>query len=757
MKQKNKFLFDMLDMDMPEAEKDVLWRACRPTKVEEQERAIQITVPFQAQKPKSFIPDNKVKSKHYTAIVRGYGSSIVRLTIPFHDKIPDDSRNPMIEWDPLLKQEKLKIRDNKNGWEIIDGDNKVRVLIDNSDSLIYRWSDLIEDPPEEFNCTIYPDGENSASFNAYDTFFPQQVESISLGYIERNRIPHRCIFSLHAKYDEKFAGTGERFAGMNLAGKTLVLENEDGQGVNNRRAYKNVPFYVSSKGYGLLIMTSCHVRLSLADISTRAAQGIIEDNILDLFFIGGKSIEEIVKNYRRITGFPRKMPVWSYGTWMSKMTYFSANETQKVAERLRKEKYPCDVIHLDTGWFKTDWKCEWEFNTERFPNPEEYIKKMREKGFRISLWQLPQVAEGTKHHKKALENSYIARRRTTDRAASNFSKVEYSGSIDFTYPEAVKWYQKLLENLFDLGAAVIKTDFGEEIDMKADYFAMPAEKLHNLYALLYQKAAFEVSEKMVGKNEAMIWARAGWTGCQRYPVHWGGDSACTWDGLAGSIRGGLHLGLTGFAFWSHDVPGFHGLPNFMNSRPADDLYVRWTQVGVFTSHLRYHGTSVREPYNYPKVAHIVRKWLDLRYSLIPYLVHEGECATKTGYPILRALIFHHQNDPYCWHIDDEFYCGGSLLVAPILNSEGIRDIYLPKGTWIDFWTGEVIQGPILLKGVKMSLERMPVYAVAHSKVPVYPEIVQCTDDMEMLKVKHIVFDKTYKGFKSSVLGGIIDL
>ncbi len=418
------------------------------------------------------------------------------------------------------------------------------------------------------------------------------------------------MYSLHAQPNEKFVGTGERFASMNLAGKTFVLENTDGLGVNSRRAYKNIPpFYLSSKGYGLLIMTSGHVRLSLADISTRAAQAVVEDDYLDLFFIGGGTIEQIVKNYRMITGFPSDVPYWSYGTWMSKMSYFSADETRAVVKRMRDGKFPCDVIHIDTGWFEKDWKCEWEFSKSRFPEVGSYLKEMGKQGIKISLWQLPCIAKDTKYYEFAQRNRYVAPKSEHVELGSNFSEIEFDGNIDFSNPEAVSWYQGVLADLLEQGGvAVIKTDFGEVIEEHADYHSGSYRTLHNLYALLYQRAVYEISKKIKGPEHALIWARAGWIGCQRYPVHWSGDCACSWDGMAGSLRGGgLHLGLSGFAFWSHDVPGFQGVPSFMNSRPSNDLYIRWTQLGVFSSHLRYHGTTDREPYEYPEVADIARE------------------------------------------------------------------------------------------------------------------------------------------------------
>lgn len=758
MKQSNRFVYDMLDFELPESLDDVFWLAGKPTEACEENGAVILEIPFQAlQKPK-LVADNTKEQKMYSMTIQAYGDDIVRCSISFGGGLPNDESNEMIEWDPSLKPKALSVEKTEWGWDVKDCDGIVRMKVNNKEKPIKKWSSLLAAPDEFFDATVFPDGTTAVPFMANDTFSPGHIDSASLGYIERDDKADRSVFSLHARHDEKFAGTGERFQGMNLAGKTILLKNEDALGANSRRAYKNIPFYVSSKGYGLLIMTSHHIRLSLADISTRAAQGLIEGDSLDLFFLGGQSVDRIVYNYKRITGFPRNVPLWSYGTWMSRMTYFSADETIEVAKKMREGKFPCDVIHLDTGWFRKDWQCEWEFNEKTFPDPKTYMDMMREMGIRISLWQTPNIARKTKHYKTAVDNGYLPRKRRAMGDDSNFSAIEYGGRIDFTNPNAVKWYQGLLKNLFDLGAEVIKTDFGEKIDMDAEFHNnMTPQELHNLYALLYQKAAFEITEKTKGKDQAIIWARAGWTGCQRYPVHWGGDCACSWDGLAGTIRAGLHIGVSGFAFWSHDVAGFHGLPDFMNSWPKDDLYVRWTQVGVFTSHMRYHGTSPREPYEYPEAADIVREWLKLRYTLIPYLADQGKKAVTSGYPVFRSLVFHHQDDPYCWHIDDQFYCGDNLLIAPVLNAEGNRDIYLPEGRWTDFWTGRVIQGPVHLKGVVSPLSKIPVFCVTGTKIPVYPEIVQHTGEMDLAKTKYLIFDDSYQGFDHSFLGNIIKL
>jgi alpha-D-xyloside xylohydrolase len=757
MKSQNNALADLLDFDTPEASQDVLWSVGMPHRVHTRDGCAGIELDFFAQtlNQEGIEPDKNIPSRMHTLWVRAYGEELVRLTINFNgSEMPGDENNPTLEVAENLKQVPLSVAKNSDGWRLLDATGKTRMEIKTQSPAIRHWSDLIPSPPETLYATIYPDGLTAVPLEPYDMFKPSQHESFPLAYVERGQRSHRAAFAFHAATNEKIAGTGERFAPMNLSGRTLVLENADALGVNNRRCYKNVPFYVSSRPYGLLILTSAHTRLSLADISTRVNQAMIEDGLVDLFVIGGKNIERILYNYRQLTGFPHDVPLWSYGIWMGRMTYFTAEETRQVAARLREESFPCDVIHVDTGWFDQDWICDWEFSPRTFPNPENYLREMRSNGFRVTLWQHPSVSPQTQLYALAREKKYIASKSGTS-SFSNFGGIGDAATIDFTNPHAAEWYQELLTKLLRMGVAAIKTDFGETIDLQADYQGMDAKLLHNLYSLLYQKAAFEITEKVTG--EGLIWARAGWVGNQRYPVHWSGDSACTWDGMAGSLRGGLHLGLSGYAFWGHDIAGFHGLPNFMNSWPSNELYIRWTQLGVFSSHMRYHGTSPREPYEYPMIADLVRQWWNLRYALIPYLVEQGQQIVHTGLPMLQALVFHHADDPMCWHIDDQYYFGNAFLVAPIMNDDGVRDIYLPSGTWIDFWTGEKVEGCRWLKNIQMPLERMPIYVRLGAQVPVYPHRVQCTDEMNLSKAAKLVFDDGYQGLRNSILGTVVSL
>ena len=745
----NYHLYDFLDFSLQENSEETLWKAYAPTAVIEHQGDILVDIPFQCQRhDNDMSADTSVPQKTFTLVIRAYGSTMLRLFIDYTEQpqadAPTDSSD-MLSLAPSVKRMALHATQTSEGWIIADSEGKQRAVIRTKPFPIDHWSDLLPAPQPTFDLRLFPDGQKEVRLAAYDHFSPPRYDALPLAFCMKDGRIDRATLSFEASHDECFCGTGERFSKMDLAGQSFYLKNQDGQGVNNRRTYKNIPFYLSSRMYGCFYHTTAHGRLDLAHHSTRSVQFLNRQPQVDAFLIGGDTVEEIIRHYRDLTGYPQMPPLWSFGIWMSRMTYFSADEVNDICDRLRREHYPCDVIHLDTGWFKTDWLCEWKFNEERFPNPPAFIDSLKKRGFRVSLWQLPYVAEDAEQIDEARNHDYIAPlTRQQQSEGSNFSALDYAGTIDFTYPAATEWYKGLLRRLLQMGVVCIKTDFGENIHMDAKYKNMPASLLNNLYALLYQRAAFEVTEEVTGQG--IVWARAAWAGCQRYPLHWGGDSCSSWDGMAGSLRGGLHFGLSGFAFWSHDVPGFHTLPDFMNGIVSDDVYVRWTQFGVFTSHMRYHGTNKREPWHYPRVASVVKRWWRLRYALIPYILQESLIATQTGHTMLRALVFHHADDKTCWHIDDQYYFGNDFMVCPVMNSENQRDVYLPAGTWVDFFTGERWEGPRWMHLTDIPLERMPVYVRPGAQIPIYPHDVDCTDEMDLQLTTLLNIDEQFSGY-----------
>ena len=749
MRPTNYHLFDFMDFDTDLKRDESLWKAYKPTSVREKDGDILVEVPFQKQQlANDMAPDTDVPQETQTLVIRQYEPGILRLFMGCGGEQPSDT-SEMLQMSARVKRLPLKAEFVDDQWIITDGAGVRRAVINMQQPVLDRWSELLPDPQETLDMRLYPDGKHEVRLAAYDHFSPPRYDALPLAYCKLNGRRERATLSFECKLNECFAGTGERFGKMDLSGQTFFLKNQDAQGVNNRRTYKNIPFYISSRMYGVFYHTTAYSKLSLAGVSTRSVEFLSDQALIDAFIIGGDTVEQITRGYRDLTGYPSMPPLWSYGVWMSRMTYFSADEVNGICDRLRKEHYPCDVIHLDTGWFKTDWLCEWKFNEERFPNPKKFVQDLLKRGFKVSLWQLPYVAEDAEQIDEARKNNYICKlTKQQDSEGSNFSALDYAGTIDFTSEKATNWYKGLLKNLLDMGVKCIKTDFGENIHMDAEYENMSPELLNNLYSLLYQKAAYEITKEVTG--DGIVWARSAWAGCQRYPLHWGGDSCSSWEGLAGSLRGGLHFGLSGFAFWSHDVPGFHTLPNFMNSVVRDDVYMRWTQFGVFSSHIRYHGTNKREPWHYPNIAPMVKRWWKLRYKLIPYILRESEKATHSGSTIVQALIFHHPEDNNCWHIDDEYYFGDDFLVAPVMSSDNCRDIYLPEGEWVEFFTGDrfsVSDGGRWLKDIETPLDRMPVFVRKGAVIPVYPEDVDSTDDMDMSKVKNLIINEEFKGFE----------
>ena len=768
MKQTNYHLFDFMDFD-PSLQKDeFLWKAYSPSKIEERDGDIVITIPYQKQlHQEDMAPDTSAPQQSYGLIVRAYEPNIIRLftTMSGDEMVETDA---MLQFSSEVKRQALRLV----GCDIIAANGKKVATIDLRAPQLDHWSDLLPPPQPAPFITFFPDGDETKGVALSDDHFsPPRYDALPLGFVSCDSVAthttERATISFKCEADECFAGTGERFRKMDLSGQTFQLKNQDGQGVNNRRCYKNIPFYLSSRMYGAFFHTSDYCKLSLADHSTRSVQFLNDHATLDVFLIGGNNPEEILCSYRMLTGFPSMPPLWSFGIWMSRMTYFSADEVNEICNRLRAEHYPCDVIHLDTGWFRTDWLCEWKFNPERFPDPKAFIQRLADNGYKVSLWQLPYIAQGSEQIGEAKANKYISAPHTTSEgssianvspsgdeggASSNFSALDYAGTIDFTYDKATDWYKnQLLKPLLDMGVKCIKTDFGENIHMDHTYYGSTPERLNNIYALLYQKAAYDITKEVTG--DGIVWARAAWAGCQRYPLHWGGDSESSWAGLAGSLKGGLHFGLSGFAFWSHDVPGFHSTPDFMNSPIDENVYVRWTQFGVFSSHMRYHGTCKREPWHYPAIAPIVKRWWRLRYKLLPYIIEQAETCTKTGWPMLRALLMHHPNDRQVWHIDDEYYFGSEFLVCPVINGENKRDIYLPATTpdgspsdeWVNFFTGERLEGGRWYYGVEVPLDQMPVFVRPGARIQVYPDAVDSTDDMDMSRAVTIEITKQYNG------------
>lgn len=522
--------------------------------------------------------------------------------------------------------------------------------------------------------------------------------------------------------DEHFYGFGEKFTPLDKRGQEIVCWNSDAWGVMTERSYKNVPFFMSTRGYGIFVNSSCKTIFRMGSHSNVSYSFEVLDSILDFYFIYGPSLKDILVRYTDLTGRSSVPPKWSFGLWMSGGfldVYKTRDAVEKLCEQLRRRKIPCDVIHIDPFWMKEGTWCCFEWDEEAFPNPREMIENLKAKGFKISIWENPYVAIGTKMFEEGRQGGYFLKTRS---GALYLIDPWYGTNpmaiVDFTNPKAVEWYKKKHKNLFEMGVDVMKTDFGEEIPEDAVFFnGETGSKMHNVYSLLYNKAVFEATEEYTGRG-GLVWSRSGYAGSQRYPTCWAGDPACTFPSMASVLRGGLSLAMSGFAFWSHDIGGF-GTPQ--KEKPAPELFVRWSQFGLFSPHSRCHGVKLHAPWDFgEKVLKIFRTYVKLRYRLLPYIYSYAHIASKTGLPIMRPLVLEYQDDPNTYDKDLEYLFGRELLVAPVFNEDGRRSIYLPKDRWVDYWTGKEYDGSTTLD-YKATLEVLPLFVKADSIIPMGPE------------------------------------
>ena len=556
-----------------------------------------------------------------------------------------------------------------------------------------------------------------------------QVKYTPFSFIKRGSDNARRInpvFTLTA--DEMIFGCGESATGLNKVGQKVNLFVTDPQGPETDQMYKPIPFFMSNRGYGMFMHTSAPVTCDFGATYIGLNKMFMGDENLDLFVFFGEP-KDILDEYTDLVGKPGMPPLWSFGTWMSRITYFSEKEGYDVAANIRKNKYPCDVIHFDTGWFDVDWQCDYKFSENRFQNPRQMLKDLKSQGFHVCLWQLPYFTPKNRYFPELIEkNMYVK---------NGNGELPYEDVVlDFSNPETVNWYQNKLAGLLNIGVSAIKVDFGEAAPLNGIYASGKSGWYeHNLYPVRYDMAVSEITKKL--HNENIMWARAAWAGSQRYPLHWGGDAATTNTGMLGTLRAGLSFGLSGFSFWSHDMGGF------VKSTP-EDLYCRWLPFGFLTSHTRAHGAPPTEPWLYDskRVQDVFRKSAEMKYRLMPYVYAQAKECTEKGLPMLRALFVEFPDDPGAWKVDDEYLFGSQILVAPLLES-GItgRTVYLPEGKWIDYQTEKVYEGG----WHKIEAGSLPIIMlVRDGSVLPHLKLAQSTSEMDWSKMSLKVYSADKK-------------
>jgi len=522
---------------------------------------------------------------------------------------------------------------------------------------------------------------------------------------------------------EKIFGLGESYQSFDKRGQQVVLWVDDANGIQNEALYKPVPFFISSRGYGVFMHTSTPITCDFGKYWSGANAMMIGDEELDLFvFIGNP--KEILNAYTDLTGKAEMPPLWSFGFWMSRITYFSQEQGLQVADKLRVHKIPADVLHFDTGWFETDWRCDYKFSASRFENPGKMIEQLNNKGIKISLWQLPYFVPKNSLFPEIIEKGLYVK--------NDKGNLPYEDAVlDFSNPKTVQWYQNKIKSLLDLGVGAIKVDFGEAAPANGIYASgRTGFYEHNLYPLRYNKAVSDITKQVTG--DRIIWARSTWAGSQRYPVHWGGDPATTNTAMSATLRGGLSIGVSGFSFWSHDIGGF-------TQATPEELYRRWTPFGMLSSHVRSHGVPPTEPWEYGEdFMNAFRKADNMRYELMPYIYAQAKECSENGWPMLRALFVEYPDDAGSWLVDDEYLFGSQILVAPLFEDVKSRNVYLPDGEWIDYQTGKLYSsGWHLIVAGEIPI----VLLVKNGSVIPNIELAQSTAFMDWNKLKLKVYAK----------------
>lgn len=484
-------------------------------------------------------------------------------------------------------------------------------------------------------------------------------------------------------------GLGERFTPFVKNGQVVDIWNEDG-GTASEQSYKNIPFYLTNRGYGVFVNHPERVAFEVASEKVERVQFSVSGERLEYFLIYGPSPKEVLQKYTALTGRPALPPAWSFGLWLSTSftTDYDEETVTSFIQGMEDRDIPLSVFHFDCFWMKEFHWSNFVWDGRLFPDPAAMLQRLKDRGLHISVWINPYIAQRSELFDEGIEKGYFVKRPNGDVWQWDMWQAGMA-LVDFTNPDACQWFADKLRALLEMGVDTLKTDFGERIPTDVVYHdGSEPQKMHNFYTYLYNKTVFEMVQDQRGAGEAVLFARSATAGCQQFPVHWGGDSTASFESMAESLRGGLSLTLSGFGYWSHDIGGFE-------NRPSPDVYKRWCAFGLLSSHSRLHGSgSYRVPWLIDEEAvEVLRYFTKLKNSLMPYLWQTAVSTHKTGIPMMRAMILEFPNDPACDFLDRQYMLGDSLLVAPVLSEDGMVSYYVPNGRWTNFITGAVIEGP----------------------------------------------------------------
>ncbi|MFV2120597.1 alpha-xylosidase [Streptomyces sp. Act-28] len=515
------------------------------------------------------------------------------------------------------------------------------------------------------------------------------VESKGTAFVVDADGAHHMVAQLALAVGENVYGLGERFTPYVRNGQTVDIWQADG-GTSSEQAYKNVPFHLSSRGYGVFVNHPGRVSYEIGSESVGQVQFSVEDQVLEYYVVAGPTPKDVLSRYTALTGRPALPPAWSFGLWLttSFCTSYDEETVTSFVDGMAERDIPLSVFHFDCFWMREYQWSDFQWDPETFPDPEGMLARLKERGLRVSMWINPYIGQKSTLFAEGAALGYLVRRPNGDVWQWDLWQAGMA-LVDFTNPAARAWFQGKLKVLLDQGVDCFKTDFGERVPTDVVWHdGSDPERMHNYYTHLYNQCVFELLERERGHGEAVLFARSATAGGQQFPVHWGGDCFASFEAMAESLRGGLSLSLSGFGFWSHDIGGFEGTPE-----PA--VFKRWLAFGLLSSHSRLHGNmSYRVPWEFgDEAVDVARQFTELKHRLMPYLYGAAVEAHRTGVPLMRPMLVEFPGDPGCRTLDRQYMLGPDLLVAPVFSADGEVEFYVPEGTWTHLLTGERVTGP----------------------------------------------------------------
>lgn len=495
--------------------------------------------------------------------------------------------------------------------------------------------------------------------------------------------------SLMLDVGECVYGLGERFAAYVKNGQSIDMWNADG-GTASEQTYKNIPFYMTNRGYGVFVEDTSDVSFEVASEKVERVQFSAEGETIVYDVIYGGTPKAVLDGYTALTGRPALLPAWSFGLWLS--TSFTTNYDEKTAtsfiQGMADRDIPLSVFHFDCFWMKGFNWCDFTWDEETFPDPVGMLKRYHDRGLHLCCWINPYIGQASPLFREGMEHGYLLKKTNGDVWQTDLWQAGM-GILDVTNPDARAWYCDHLRKILRMGVDCLKTDFGERIPVRdiAYYDGKDPLHMHNYYTFLYNKMVFDLLKEERGEGEAILFARSATAGSQQFPVHWGGDNSASYISMAETLRAGLSMSHSGFGFWSHDISGFE------QTAPAD-VYKRWAAFGLLSSHSRLHGSSsYRVPWLFDEEScDVVRKFTRLKCRLMPYLYGAAVEAHEHGTPMMRPMMLEFPDDPACDTLDRQYMMGESLLVAPVFHADSHVDYYLPDGLWTSLLDGRKVQG-----------------------------------------------------------------